>query len=186
MTAFDANGNESTGSSPALDVTTASGSGCPAAREVCQVAQVGADDDVVWCLVTLPDGSILFNERDAHDIVRLDPAGGAKKSIGTVPDVQSTDGEGGLTGLEINPVTFAADHWLYIMHTSPSDNRIVRIKYDPASQTLQAGTQQVLLAGIARNKVHNGGRLRFSPTANTCTRAPETRRTGRTRRTRRA
>src|SRR5581483_8211639 len=163
VTAFDANGNESTGSTPVLDVTTAAGSGCSAAQEVCQVTQVGTDDDVVWGLVTLPDGTILFNERDAHDIVHLNPRTGAKKTIGTVPNAQSTDGEGGLTGLEINPVSFSADHWLYIMHTSPSDNRIVRIKYDEATQTLLTGTEQVLLTGIARNKFHNGGRLRFSP-----------------------
>jgi glucose/arabinose dehydrogenase len=163
VTAFDANGNESAGSTPVLDVTTAAGSGCSAAQQVCQVTQVGTDDDVVWGLVTLPDGTILFNERDAHDIVHLDPATGAKKSIGTVPNAQSTDGEGGLTGLEINPVSFPTDHWLYIMHTSPTDNRIVRIKYDEATETLQTGTEQVLLSGIARNKFHNGGRLRFSP-----------------------
>ena len=121
------------------------------------------DDDVVWGLVTLPDGTILFNERDAHDIVHLNPKTGAKKTIGTVPNVQSTDGEGGLTGLEINPASFASDHWLYIMHTSPTDNRIVRIKYDPAADSLTTSTEQILLTGIARNKFHNGGRLRFSP-----------------------
>ena len=163
VTAFDANGNESAGSTPVLNVTTAAGSGCVAAQEVCQATQVGTDDDVVWGLVTLPDGTILLNERDAHDIVRLDPKTGAKKSIGTAPNAQSTDGEGGLTGLEINPVSFSTDHWLYIMHTSPTDNRIVRIKYDPTAETLLTSTEQVLLTGIQRNKYHNGGRLRFSP-----------------------
>jgi glucose/arabinose dehydrogenase len=163
VTAFDANGNESAASSPVLDVTTSAGSGCSASQGVCAVTQVGTDDDVVWGLVTLPDGTILFNERDAHDIVHLNPRTGAKKSIGTVPNVQSTDGEGGLTGLEINPVSFSSDHWLYVMHTSPTDNRIVRIKCDPSGDTLQTGTEQILLTGIARNKFHNGGRLRFSP-----------------------
>jgi glucose/arabinose dehydrogenase len=163
VTAFDANGNESAASSPTVDVTTSAGTGCTAAQEVCAVTQVGTDDDVVWGLVTLPDGTILFNERDAHDIVHLNPKTGAKKTIGTVPNVQSTDGEGGLTGLEINPVGFATDHWLYIMHTSPTDNRIVRIKYDESTDTLQTSTEQILLTGIARNKYHNGGRLRFSP-----------------------
>ena len=118
---------------------------------------------MVWGLVTLPDGTILFNERDAHDIVHLDPKTGTKTSIGTVPNAQSTDGGGGLTGLEINPVSYATDHWLYIMHTSPTDNRIVRIQYNEATDTLQTNTEQVLLAGIERNKYHNGGRLRFSP-----------------------
>ncbi|MGW3963255.1 PQQ-dependent sugar dehydrogenase [Amycolatopsis sp. NPDC005003] len=161
--AFDANGNLSDPSTPALDVTTTGGSTCSPSQGVCGATQVGTDDDVVWGLVTLPDGTILYNQRDAHDIVHLNPKTGAKKTIGTVPNVQSTDGEGGLTGLEINPVSYAADHWLYIMHTSGSDNRIVRIKYDPAADSLTTSTEQVLLTGIARNKFHNGGRLRFSP-----------------------
>ena len=163
VTAYDRNGNESAGSSPVLTVTTSAPSSCTPAQGVCTVTQVGTDDDVVWGLVTLPDGTILFNERDAHDIVHLNPKTGAEKSIGTVPNVQSTDGEGGLTGLEINPVSFATDHWLYIMHTSPTDNRIVRIKYDPTSDTLVTSSEQILLTGIERNKYHNGGRLRFSP-----------------------
>jgi glucose/arabinose dehydrogenase len=79
----------------------------------------------------------------------------------------STNGEGGLTGLEINPISFASDHWLYIMHTSagtdgPRDNRIVRIKLT-ADFHLDTSTEQVLVRGIAQNKFHNGGRLRFSP-----------------------
>jgi len=163
VTAYDGNANESAGSTPLVDVTTSAPSSCSPSQGVCTATQVGTDDDVVWGLATLPDGTLLFNERDAHDIVHLNPKTGAKKSIGTVPNVQSTDGEGGLTGLEINPVSFSSDHWLYIMHTSPTDNRIVRIKYDPATDTLQTGTEQILLTGIARNKFHNGGRLRFSP-----------------------
>ena len=47
------------------------------------------------------------------------------------------------------------------MHTSPTDNRIVRIKYTDGK--LDTGSQQVLLNGILRNKFHNGGRLRFGP-----------------------
>lgn len=160
VTAFDANKNVSAPSTPVLTVTT-SGGGCT--QPLCTVTQVGTDDDVVWGLVTLPDGTILFNERDAHDIIHLDPKTGKKVSIGTVPNVQSTNGEGGLTGLEINPASYSSDHWLYIMHTSPTDNRIVRIKYDESSDTLQTGTEQILLTGIQRNQFHNGGRLRFSP-----------------------
>jgi glucose/arabinose dehydrogenase len=160
VTALDQNKNESGRSTPVLDVTTQSG-GCT--QPICTVTQIGTDDDVVWGLVTLPDGTILYNERDVQNIIHLNPTTGAKKIIGTVPNVQSTDGEGGLTGLEINPASFATDHWLYIMHTSPTDNRIVRIKYDPAADTLQTATEQILLTGIERNVFHNGGRLRFSP-----------------------
>jgi glucose/arabinose dehydrogenase len=155
VVARDAQGNVSAHSAQVV-VTT--GSGCVAS--VCGVRQIATDTDIPWGLVTLADGSILYSRRDAHDIVRLDPATGAKTTVGTVPNVDNTDGEGGLLGLALSP-TFATDHWLYIMHTSPTDNRIVRIQL--VGTVLQTGTEQVLLTGILRNKFHDGGRLRFGP-----------------------
>ena len=78
-----------------------------------------------------------------------------------MPNVQSTDGEGGLLGLAISP-TFATDRWLYVMHTSPTDNRIVRIKLvNDRLDTSHA--RRCCVSGIARNKYHDGGRLRFGP-----------------------
>ncbi|MFY1616023.1 PQQ-dependent sugar dehydrogenase [Micromonospora sp. WMMD736] len=139
-------------------VAVSTGASC--ANPVCTVRQVTTDTDVPWGLVTLPDGTVLYNRRDAHDIIQLDPATGAKTTVGTVPNVQSTDGEGGLLGLAISS-SFASDRWLYIMHTSPSDNRIVRIKLE--NGRLTTAGEQVLLTGIRRNKYHNGGRLRFGP-----------------------
>ncbi len=158
VVARDAAGNTSPHSNT---VSPKTGSTCT--NPVCAVTQLTTDDDIPWGLVTLPDGTILYNRRDAHDIIHLNPKTGAKTNLGTVPNVQSTGGEGGLTGLEINPVSFSSDHWLYIMHTSPNDNRIVRIKYDPATDKIVTSTEQVLLSGILRNKFHDGGRLRFSP-----------------------
>jgi glucose/arabinose dehydrogenase len=139
-----------------VTVTTGVACGSP----VCAVDQIGTDTDIPWGLVTLADGTILYTRRDAHDIIRLNPATGAKTSLGTVPNVQNTDGEGGLLGLAVS-AGFADDHWLYIMHTSASDNRIVRIRLD--GDTLNTGTEQILLSGILRNKFHDGGRLRFGP-----------------------
>ena len=156
VVARDAQNNVSAHSN-SISVTT--GNGCT--NPVCGTTTVTTDDDVPWGLVTLPDGTILYTRRDAHDIVRLDPASGAKTVVGSVPNVQSTDGEGGLMGLEINPASFSSDHWLYIMHTSASDNRIVRIKFE--NNRLVASSLQVLFTGLRRNKFHNGGRLRFSP-----------------------
>jgi glucose/arabinose dehydrogenase len=142
-------------------VTVTTGTTCT--NPVCTVTTLTTDDDIPWGLVTLPDGTIVYNRRDSHDIIHLNPTTGAKTNLGTVPNVQSTDGEGGLLGLEINPLTFSSDHWFYIFHTSPTDNRIVRIKYDPATDKIDTSTEQVLLSGILRNRYHNGGRLRFSP-----------------------
>ncbi|WP_410589285.1 PQQ-dependent sugar dehydrogenase [Amycolatopsis sp. lyj-23] len=145
-------------SPPSASTTVTTGAAC--GDSVCAVTQIATDTDIPWGLVTLPDGTILYTRRDAHDIVHLNPATGAKTSVGTVPGVDNTDGEGGLLGLVVS-TTFSSDHWLYIMHTSPSDNRIVRIKLE--NDKLSTSTEQVLLSGLLRNKFHNGGRLRFGP-----------------------
>ncbi|AKF86994.1 hypothetical protein MFUL124B02_36260 [Myxococcus fulvus 124B02] len=153
--ARDAQGNASARSTTA-SVTT--GQACT--NPVCSVTQVATDTDIPWGLVSLPDGAVLYGRRDAQDIVRLDPVTGQKTSVGTVPNVQSTDGEGGLMGIVLSP-GFATDRWLYVMHTSPTDNRIVRLRYENGA--LNTASLQVLLQGIGRNKFHNGGRLRFGP-----------------------
>jgi glucose/arabinose dehydrogenase len=145
-------------SAPSATTTVTTGAAC--GDSVCAVTQVATDTDIPWGLVTLPDGTVLYTRRDAHDIVHLNPASGAKTTVGTVPGVDNTDGEGGLLGLAISS-GFAGDHWLYIMHTSPTDNRIVRIKLE--NDKLTTSTEQVLLSGLLRNKFHNGGRLRFGP-----------------------
>ena len=153
--ARDAQGNVS---APSATSTVTTGAACSTA--VCGVRQVTTDDDVPWGLDTLPDGTVLYTRRDAHDVVRLDPATGARTSLGRVPGVAGTDGEGGLMGLAVSP-TFATDRWVYLMHTSPTDNRIVRVKL--LGDRLDTAGVQVLVQGIRRNKYHNGGRLRFGP-----------------------
>ncbi|MEV6105360.1 PQQ-dependent sugar dehydrogenase [Streptomyces sp. NPDC051940] len=137
-------------------VTASTRTGVDAVGEVTQVTR---GTDVPWGMAFLPDGSALTAERDSFRVVRVTPDGG-RTVAGTVPDAQATDGEGGLLGLELSP-DFAADHWVYLFHTTATDNRIVRIKYTDG--TLDLTTREVLLTGIARNKFHDGGRLRFGP-----------------------
>jgi glucose/arabinose dehydrogenase len=156
IAARDAQNNVSPRST-GLSLTT--GSACT--TPVCSVTEIVTDTDIPWGLAALPDGSVLYSRRDARDIVLLNPVTKTKTSIGTVPNVQGTDGEGGLLGLAITPNFPATDPWLYIYHTSPTDNRVVRIQYK--NGVLDTATLQVLLSGIGRNKFHNGGRLRFGP-----------------------
>jgi glucose/arabinose dehydrogenase len=156
VAASDAQGNISPRGA-ALSLTT--GSACT--DVICSTVQVADDTDIPWGLVALPDGTVLYTRRDAQDIMALNPANGVKKSLGIIPDVQGTDGEGGLLGLAIPPGFPDEDSWLYIYHTSPTDNRIVRIRYQNGA--LDTASLQVLLKGIGRNKYHNGGRLRFGP-----------------------
>ena len=155
VVARDAQGNTSAASA-STSVTT--GAACGTA--VCGVRQVTTETDIPWGLDTLPDGSVLYARRDAHQVVRLDPATGVKTVVGTPPNVQGTDGEGGLMGLALSP-TFATDQWVYLMHTSATDNRIVRVKL--VNNALVTSSVQVLVTGIPRNKYHDGGRLRFGP-----------------------
>ena len=156
VAARDAQSNVSA-KSVSMSLTT--GSACNNA--VCSTSEVATDSDIPWGLAALPDGTVLYNRRDSFNIVRLNPTANTQTSIGTVPNVEGTAGEGGLLGLAVTPNFPATDPWLYIYHTSPSDNRIVRIKY--TNGTLDTATLQVLLTGIGRNKYHNGGRLRFGP-----------------------
>ena len=154
VAAVDAQSNSSA-RSDSISVTT--GGSCSEA--VCSTEQATADTDIPWGLVALPDGAILYARRDAQDIIHLKD--GIKTDIGTVPNVSSTDGEGGLLGLAVTAGFPTTDSWLYIFHTGPGDNRVVRMRY--TNQQLESSSRQVLLSDIKRNKFHNGGRLRFGP-----------------------
>ncbi|MFY1701871.1 PQQ-dependent sugar dehydrogenase [Micromonospora sp. WMMA1923] len=154
VTARDAQGNASPASA-AVSVRT--GSACTSA--VCATTVVTTERDLPWGLVQLPDGTVLYGRRDLFDIVAMRPDGTGKTSVGTVPGVAGTNGEGGVLGLAVAP-TFNTDRWLYVYHTTSTDNRIVRMRY---TDTLQTSSAQVLVSGIPRNKYHNGGRLRFGP-----------------------
>jgi glucose/arabinose dehydrogenase len=110
---------------------------------------------VPWGLAFLPDGSALVSERNTARIKRI--AGTTVTTIGTVPGV-SPAGEGGLLGIAVAP-TFNTDRFVYAYFSSANDNRLVRMTLN--GNTL--GTPQVLITGIAKNTIHNGGRLAFGP-----------------------
>ena len=153
--ARDAAGNVSDPSNAVTATTSAAGGGGGSTPG--QVTQVTTDSDIPWGMAFLPDGSALISERDTFQLVKISPTG-QQKVIGKVPGVATTGGEGGLLGLAVSK-DFSTDHWLYVMHTSPSDNRIVRFQY----VNDKISGEQVLLTGIARNRYHNGGRLAFGP-----------------------
>ena len=77
--------------------TTTFTTGAACTGPVCAVTQLATDTEYPWGLVTLPDGTHPLQppRRARHRRARTRPTG-AKKTIGTVPNVQSTDGEGGL------------------------------------------------------------------------------------------
>jgi glucose/arabinose dehydrogenase len=107
-----------------------------------------------WGLAFLPDGSALVSERNTGQIKRI--ANGTATSVGTVPGVVP-GGEGGLLGIAVSP-SFATDRFVYAYFTASSDNRVVRMPYNTS-----LGQPQVLISGIAKAQIHNGGRLAFGP-----------------------
>ena len=107
-----------------------------------EVTEVARDLEVPWALAWDPSGALWYTERTG----KLTRLGGPSRNIAGVSPI----GEGGLTGLEID-----RQGRTFVMYTSATDNRIVRLEPD--------GSQKVLVSGIARAAIHDAGRLRFGP-----------------------
>jgi Glucose / Sorbosone dehydrogenase len=106
-----------------------------------------------WGLAFLPDGNALVSERDSGRILRVG-VGNEPTEVGTVPGV-AAGGEGGLLGLAVSP-EFERDQLVYAYLSAQGDNRIVRFR-------LGGGQVEVLLEGIPKAGIHNGGRIAFGP-----------------------
>jgi glucose/arabinose dehydrogenase len=109
-----------------------------------------------WGMDFLPDGSALITDRDSAQIRRLAPDGTVTE-VGMVPGVEPA-GEGGLLGLAVSP-TYDTDQLLYVYFTAAADNRIARMTYDGTA----LGEPEVIVTGIDKASIHNGGRIEFGP-----------------------
>ncbi len=108
-----------------------------------------------WGLAMLPDGTALVTERDTAQVVRV-RSGAAPETLTTVPGVVPR-GEGGLLGIAVPPgkqPTYAL-----VYYTAADDNRIARMSWDGN----RLGSPKVILTGIPKGQIHNGGRLIFGP-----------------------
>ncbi|MEU0075194.1 PQQ-dependent sugar dehydrogenase [Streptomyces sp. NPDC006332] len=155
VVARDAAGNVSTQSNT-VNFTTkacATDGGVPSS-----VATLSTGWTIPWGTSWLPDGqSALVTERDDFRVWKVTKAG-AKTQVGTVPNAVTTNGEGGLLGVAIDP-KWETNHRVYFMHTASEGNRVVRMTYDGT----KLSDYTVLLQGIKKNRYHNGGRLAFGP-----------------------
>ncbi|KHL12081.1 glucose/arabinose dehydrogenase [Mumia flava] len=111
---------------------------------------------VPWGIAFLPGGGALVSERDTGRIVRVGAAG----SVRTVTEVAEAaaapgTGEGGLLGLALSP----DGRGLYAYHSTDDDNRIVRMSWNGRA----LGRPRVVLDGIPRATIHNGGALAIGP-----------------------
>ncbi|MFD9323803.1 PQQ-dependent sugar dehydrogenase [Streptomyces sp. NPDC060053] len=143
-------------SSPAAEETP------PAKGTVKVVRTVAEGLNTPWGLAPLPEGGLLVASRDEGTITRVDTDTGKKTELGEVPGV-SAAGEGGLLGLALSP-DYASDRMVYAYFTSASDNRVVRMIYDPARPAGdQLGAPDTVFKGIPKGMIHNGGRIAFGP-----------------------
>jgi glucose/arabinose dehydrogenase len=81
--------------------------------------------------------------------------GSAPTAVATIDGVVP-NGEAGLLGLAVSP-SYAEDGLVYVYFTTASDNRIARLRLDAPQ------SQEVILSGLARASIHDGGRLAFGP-----------------------
>ena len=145
---------------PAATATAAPTGGSPTGDLVPgRVTEIARGLDVPWGLTFLPDRSALVAERDSGRIVRVPAAGGEPTPVGTVPGVDAA-GEGGLLGLAASP-GFATDRTVFAYLTAESENRVVALRVGADFGSLEQ--ERVVLGGIARASIHNGGRLVFGP-----------------------
>lgn len=107
-----------------------------------------------WGLAFLPDGSAVVSERNSGRVLQL-RVGQAPQVIGTIPGVQA-GGEAGLLGLAVSP-NYVQDQWVYAYFSTATDNRITRFRLNAI------GNQEVILSGLARATIHDGGRIAFGP-----------------------
>lgn len=114
-----------------------------------------------WGLVVLDDGQALVGERDSAR-VHLVSATGEPTAVGVVPSV-TAGGEGGLLGLAVPPDSPWHDGTpapFYAYATTAEDNRVLRVTPDPEGGEPSVS---VLLDGIPKASIHNGGQLAFGP-----------------------
>ncbi|MEV3988067.1 PQQ-dependent sugar dehydrogenase [Streptomyces sp. NPDC049837] len=138
-------------------ITPSSAATAPASQPT-GVTTLSTGWTIPWGTHWLPDGSAaLVTERDTFTVWKVTPSG-ARTRIGTVPNSQTTGGEGGLMGVAVDP-DWATTRHVYFMHTSSEGNRIARMTYD--GTTLTGYT--TLVQGIRKARYHNGGRLAFGP-----------------------
>ncbi|MGC0399104.1 glucose/arabinose dehydrogenase [Streptomyces sp. SAI-126] len=122
------------------------------------VATLSSGWTIPWGVFWLPDGkSALVTERDDFRVWKVTKEG-TKTQVGTVPNAVTTNGEGGLLGVAVDP-KWETNHRVYFMHTASEGNRVVRMTYDGTALS----DYTVLLQGIKKNRYHNGGRLAFGP-----------------------
>jgi len=126
-----------------------------------KLEKVVDDVEIPWGIAQLPDGSLLYSEKDGN-LIHFN--NGAKTIIKNVPKVFA-HGQGGLLDVVLDP-KYAENQWIYISFSaSPDGNKgntqIIRAKLENESlaniETLYKGTPDT------NKPYHFGSRIAFDP-----------------------
>ena len=137
---------------PSAAPTSASAKPTPTRRGRPKATELRDGLTTPWGLVALRNGGMLVSERDTKKILLLN--GDAKDSLRTIDEAEPS-GEGGLLGLAVTP----DERQVFAYYTAAEDNRIVAMSFD--GRTL--GEPEVILDGIPKAQIHNGGRMVVGP-----------------------
>jgi len=129
-----------------------SASRSPTRRGRPEAAELATGLTSPWGLVALQNGSLLVSERDTQRILLV--TGETKRSLRTIEEVDP-GGEGGLLGLAVSP----DERRVFAYYTADDDNRIVAMSFDGR----RLGEPRVILDGIPKDLIHNGGRILVGP-----------------------
>lgn len=118
-----------------------------------------------WGMTFLPDGDLLFTEKDGQ-LYRYTPAG-EQQEISGVPEV-TAQGQGGLLDVELHP-QFAENNWIYLSYSKPKQEggqtlattAVMRAKLDGNRLSEQSVIFEAL--PYSRTRHHYGSRLEFDP-----------------------
>ena len=118
--------------------------------------------DTPWAIAFAPDGRIFLSERPGR--IRVVKDGRLQREPWMVLDVVEVS-EAGLLGLALDP-RFDRNRFVYAAYTYRGEdgrlkNRLVRLRDDP--KTAKGKLDRILLDGIAGNRNHDGGRVKFGP-----------------------
>ncbi|MFL5827967.1 MAG: PQQ-dependent sugar dehydrogenase [Thermoleophilaceae bacterium] len=130
--------------------------GVPAAEARVHAEVVASGLVVPWEIAFMPNGSALVTERPGR--VRLLERGARLVHRPVARIRVSTQGEGGLLGLALDP-RFARNHFVYLFFTAGSEMRLERWRL--AGSRLER--QRSLVRGIRAGRVHDSGRIAFGP-----------------------
>lgn len=108
----------------------------------------------------LPDGRIMFGEQNSGRVYVYDEAaGGSPMQVGELT-IQRQGSERGLLGMAIDPM-FATTNRIYFYYSLAGSQQVAWVTF--TNDTLDVANPTVVIDGLASNRNHNGGAVKFGP-----------------------